>query len=289
MEKVDGITVGELSRQMVASLAGEYGSGEARAMVRLIFHALKGWDQTAMIVNSDRHVSDYIRQKIDGIMSRLTAGEPLQYILGEARFYGMDLKVTPDVLIPRPETAELVDLIVSENKESDLRVLDIGTGSGAIAIALSRNLIFPEVTAVDISRPALGVAAENARSLHARINFMHEDIFRYEPDVDSFDIIVSNPPYIAEFEKKDMSRNVLEHEPAGALFVPDATPLVYYSRIADVGQTALAPGGKLYFEINPLYAAELQGLLEADGYDDIRIMEDSQRKKRFAYACKTND
>lgn len=289
MEKVEGITVGDLARKMVASLSGEYGQGEARAMVRLIFHTLKGWDQTALIVNSGWIVSDYILQKITAVMDRLHKGEPLQYILGEARFYGMDFKVTPAVLIPRPETAELIDLIVSENSASDLKVLDVGTGSGAIAIALSRNLNFPEITAIDNSEEALKVARENAARLNAKIDFRCEDIFMYEPDKDSFDIIVSNPPYIAEHEKSGMDRNVLDYEPASALFVPDATPLVYYSRIADVGATSLVTGGGIYFEINPLYADELRGLLAGDGYDDIRIIEDSSRKKRFAYARKITD
>lgn len=258
-------------------------------MVRLIFCALKGWDAAGLIVNWDRPVSDYIVDKTRQIMARLEGGEPLQYVLGEAYFYGMDLKVTPAVLIPRPETEELVDMIVDANKRDDLRVLDVGTGSGAIAIALSRNLLFARVTALDISEAALDVARANAAALHADIRFVHEDIFRYEPAPDSFDIVVSNPPYIAESEKKYMQRNVLEHEPPGALFVPDENPLVYYSRIAAVAGRGLVPGGKLYFEINPLFASQLKAMLEADGYVDVEITEDSSRKKRFAYAVKAVD
>lgn len=274
--------VGELLRALQRELSPEYGEGEARAMSRLIFHHLKGWNATELIINEDRPVSEYVVEKVNEILKRLLTGEPLQYVLGEARFYGMDLKVSPAVLIPRPETEELVDLIVHGNPGQDLRVLDVGTGSGAIAIALSRNLPFSQVTAIDISSDALRIARENASALHARINFLHEDVFRYEPVAESFDIIVSNPPYIAESERKDMERNVLEHEPAQALFVSDSEPLIYYSRIAEIGRNALVPGGRLYFEINPLFAEDLRKMLESDGYGDVRIIDDISHRPRFA-------
>ena len=202
-------TVGEMVRELRNILARHYGEGEARAMTGLIFHSLKGWNTTDMVINSDRVVSSYILEKINHILGRLVKGEPLQYILGEARFYGMDLYVSQSVLIPRPETEELVDIIVTRNPGPDLRVLDVGTGSGAIAIALSRNLPFSKVTAIDISEDALVVARKNAAALHACIDFIHADVFTYEAASDSFDIIVSNPPYVAESERKDMDSNVL--------------------------------------------------------------------------------
>lgn len=261
-----------------------YGNGEATAMIRLIFHKLKGWNASDLIINENVELSEYIVDKVREIQKRLEKNEPIQYILGEAYFYGMNLKVDSRVLIPRPETEELVDIIVKENQQSDLRVLDVGTGSGAIAIALARNLRFPQVTAIDISEDALDVAEENARTLKARINFMHEDVFVYEPSADSFDIIVSNPPYIDESEKKDMEKNVLDYEPHLALFVSDDAPLVYYSRIADIGRKALSGNGRLYFEINPRHALSLKALLEGEGYRDVRIIEDSSRKQRFI-AC----
>lgn len=284
--KEEVVTVGEMSRKLTDALAPRYGLGEAKAMTRLIFHHLKGWSQTDLVINSDRPVSDYIQEKIEDIATRLRAGEPLQYVLGEARFFGMDFEVTPAVLIPRPETEELVDMIVKENHTSDLRVLDVGTGSGAIAIALARNLKFPEITAIDISKQALEVAERNAKQLHARIQFLHRDIFKWEPAPDSLDIIVSNPPYIAEHEKADMDSNVLDHEPPGALFVPDDDPLVYYRRIAQIGLTALASGGRLYFEINPLYADLLAAMLKADGYSNVAVGLDISRRKRFLRADK---
>lgn len=280
------ITVGAFARQLEQSLSPRYGTGEARAMVRLMFHALKGWDLTAITINSDRPVSSWLREKAEEVVGRLLKGEPLQYILGEARFYGMDLKVSPDVLIPRHETEELVDIIVDENKDPDLRVLDVGTGSGAIAIALSRNLPFSHVTALDISQRALDVAESNAARLHADVTFVHADIFSHSPADGSFDIIVSNPPYIAESERKDMDSNVLDYEPASALFVPDSDPLIYYSRISTIGEKALRSGGRLYFEINPLFADKLRSLLVADGYSDVRIIQDISRRSRFAAAVK---
>lgn len=275
-----------LAREMVRQLAPVYGEGEARAMTRLIFHHLKGWSQTDMIVHADNRVSDYVVGKVNEILSRLAGGEPLQYVLGEARFYGMDLQVNPAVLIPRPETEELVDMIVRENPGDDLRVLDVGTGSGAIAIALARNLRFPRITAIDISPGALAVARANAARLHARIAFSEQDVFTYEPRPGSFDIIVSNPPYVAESEMKHMERNVLGFEPREALFVPDDNPLIYYSRISAIGQSALVPGGRLYFEINPAYASQMRHMLATDGYADVRILPDISRRDRFAVAVR---
>ena len=280
-------TVSRLSRDLRSRLAPLYGEGEARAMVNLIWFALKGWDTTDQVIHADSLVSDYIIEQFERILMRLEGGEPLQYILGEARFYGMDLKVAPGVLIPRPETAELVDLIVDENRErKDLRVLDIGTGSGAIAIALQRNLPFSEVTAIDISERALEIARENARRLKSPVRFERQDIFTYSPRPESFDIIVSNPPYIPEEEKEGMERNVLEHEPAEALFVPDAEPLLYYSRIAEVARESLVPDGRLYLEINPRFAEELVNLLDHQNFRQIAIKKDISHRQRFLTATR---
>lgn len=280
----NNVKVGEMVRRLTNELAPLYGSGEAKAMTRLIFHYLKGWSQTDLVINADRPVSEYLLEKIVSITSRLSAGEPLQYVIGEARFYGMNLKVNPDVLIPRPETEELVDLIVKENRESDLRVLDIGTGSGAIAMALARNLKFPEITAIDVSEAALEVARENARELNARIKFIRCDIFEWHPEPDSLDIIVSNPPYIAEREMSGMESNVLDYEPHEALFVPDDDPLVYYRRIAKIGRSALATGGRIYFEINPLYADMLVEMMMAECYSNVTVIQDISHRKRFLCA-----
>lgn len=277
------MTVSEYSRKLRQRLAAEYGEHEAEAMVRLIFHSLKGWDTTALIVNGNMEVSEWLESKIEDIMTRLAEHEPLQYVLGEARFYGMDLAVDRSVLIPRPETAELVDMIVREaGEESDLQVLDIGTGSGAIAIALSRNLRFPEVTAIDISADALRVAKNNAERLKARVRFEHRDIFTYEPEPERLDIIVSNPPYIPDEERETMERNVVDYEPGLALFVSDAEPLIYYSRIIEVASRGLKRGGRLYFEINARFGEEMRRLMEDGGFEGVRIERDSYGRDRFA-------
>lgn len=259
-----------------------YGNRETEAIIRIIFHYLKGWNTADMIIHDQDTLSPFIKSETDKILSRLLKHEPIQYITGEARFHGMDIHVTPDVLIPRPETDELVDIIANDaGDDADLRVLDIATGSGCIAIALCRTLRFPHVEALDVSRPALKVAEENATKLKANIRFIHADIFKWQPGNESLDIIVSNPPYIDESEKKDMEPNVLEYEPATALFVPDSDPLLFYRRIARIATDALANGGRLYFEINPRHARELARLLTEEGFDDVLELKDSCGKDRF--------
>lgn len=276
----------ETLRKIHTLLDPMYGRGEADAMTRMIFEAVKGWTPVDMIVYADKELSDFNREEIDAILRRLAAWEPIQYILGYADFYGMRLKIKPGVLIPRPETAQLVDFIVKENPRPDMRVLDICTGSGCIALALSRFLKFPEVTAVDNSPEAIQIAQENARTLKCRVKFILADIFVWTPAPDSLDIIVANPPYVDESEKVGMETNVLRYEPADALFVPDENPLLFYSRIAEVGFEALHPGGKLYFEINPRHSDAMKKLLEDIGYVDIRIERDMFGKNRFAMASK---
>lgn len=281
-----GVSVEELERMARRRLSAKYGEGEGAAMTRLLFHALKGWDRTQLMIHGDREASAWLRQKIEEGVERVLGGEPVQYVAGEAYFYGMDFKVCPGVLIPRPETAELVDMIVKSNTESDLRVLDVGCGSGAIAIALSRNLRFPQVTALDISETAVRVTAENAAALHARIDIVRADIFNWQPAPGSLDIVVSNPPYIAESERADMESHVSEHEPAQALFVPDDNPLVYYSRISDVAREGLVAGGRLYFEINPRYASDLERMLAKEGWRQLELTSDSYGRTRFVSAVK---
>lgn len=261
-----------------------YGNGETEAIIRIMFHYLKGWNTVDIIMHEDASLSPFIKSEIDAILKRLVKHEPIQYITGEARFHGMEMKVTPDVLIPRPETDELVDIIVSDAGETeDLRVLDIGTGSGCIAIALARSLRFPTVTAVDISDAALAVARENASNLKANVSFIKEDILTVSPE-GIFDIIVSNPPYIDESEKSGMEPNVLDYEPKIALFVPDDNPLLFYKRIAEIAVRKLSPAGKLYFEINPRHADELSRYLTDCGFDDVQVIRDSFGKLRFIRA-----
>lgn len=279
------MTLDQFCRQSRKRLDPLYGPGEAAMLLRIIFEYLKGWTQTDMIMRGSDELSDFIAGKADAIIDRLLAHEPIQYIIGEARWYGMKFIVDRSTLIPRPETEQLVDLVVAEAADAtDLRVLDLCTGSGCIAIALARNLRFATVEAVDISKDALDVARRNASSLRAKVDFRHADVLAMKPDPDSFDIIVSNPPYIAEHERASMSANVLDYEPHTALFVPDSDPLRFYTAIARYAMTALKPGGWLYFEINPLYAEGLRKEMEADGWLDVDLRPDFRKVIRFLKA-----
>lgn len=272
-------------------LSPKYGEGEAREMARMIFENLKGWNPVEIAIRQEEPISGFIVGKVDEVVGKLLDDEPIQQIFGKADFYGMKLKVTRDTLIPRPETAELVDLIVNENQAKDLRVLDAGTGSGCIALALSRNLPFPEVTAIDISEKALEVARENGKLLHAPVEFLNADIMQLPDGLDGrqFDIIVSNPPYIAENEKSGMERNVLDYEPANALFVPDSDPLKFYIAILKAARgEMLAPGGHIYFEINPIYANQLKTETQNLGFKNVTLTRDTYGKLRFLSAHKEN-
>lgn len=282
------LTVGSLIRQIRSRIAPLFDRGEREAIIRLIFHHLKGWSQTDIIIHEDRPASDFLAKEVNAITDRLILGEPIQYILGEAYFYGMDLKIRPGVLIPRPETAELTDMIVDENKEPDLRVLDIGTGSGCIAIALARNMSFAKVAAIDISDTAVATARENAVSLKASVDVEKADMYEWTPAPDSLDILVSNPPYITPAEKNDMEVRVKDYEPAEALFVSADDPTAPYRRIAEIAVTALRPGGKVYLELNPMYAEEVKSLFQGKDWDSAEIVLDSYGKRRFLKAKKNS-
>ncbi len=269
-----------------------YGKDESRAMIREIFRVLKGWDATEFIIRltDDYPLSDYIRSKIEDILGRLERHEPLQYILGEAHFYGLDLHVEPGVLIPRPETEELVRVIAADNPSSDLRVVDLGTGSGAIAIALSRYMSFPEITAIDLSPKAIEVATDNVKALKCNgIRVVQGDMTKWNPESASLDVVVSNPPYVDESEKAGMEANVCDYEPAEALFVPDSDPLKFYRAIAPEALKGLKPGGRLYFEINPRHADELKAMLAHDGFTNVELWRDAQGAYRYIKAQKPVD
>ena len=269
-----------------------YGKDESRAMIREIFRVLKGWDATEFIIRltDDYPLSDYIRSKIEDILGRLERHGPLQYILGEAHFYGLDLHVEPGVLIPRPETEELVRVIAADNPSSDLRVVDLGTGSGAIAIALSRYMSFPEITAIDLSPKAIEVATDNVKALKCNgIRVVQGDMTKWNPESASLDVVVSNPPYVDESEKAGMEANVRDYEPAEALFVPDSDPLKFYRAIAPEALKGLKPGGRLYFEINPRHADELKAMLAHDGFTNVELWRDAQGAYRYIKAQKPAD
>lgn len=225
-----------------------------------------------------------VQIQIDDIIARLKKYEPIQHIIGETEFFGLPFVVNENVLIPRPETEELVELILNENFESNLKVLDIGTGSGAIAIALAKHLKSANVSAWDVSVMALDVAVLNSKKNNTSVNFRGVDVLSDYPQDEKYDIIVSNPPYILEDEKKDMEQNVLGYEPHIALFVPNERPLLFYERIADIALDLLNPDGKLYFEINRAKGAETVAMLEYRGFKDVSLFQDLSKNDRMVRA-----
>lgn len=282
------MTITELSREIKLKLQPKYGLGETRAMINLIFYALKDWNPTDIIIKGDMEASDWLQKRCNEIISRLQSDEPIQYILGETSFLGFNLKVTQDTLIPRPETETLIDIILDKFKgRKDMTILDIGTGSGAIAIALAANIPFSKVTAIDISEKAIEVAKENAKRHHQKINFIIRNLFDMTQNNLNYDLIVSNPPYIDESEKSDMEPNVLNFEPHSALFVPDSNPLIFYRDIWTKAAN-VNPIPSLAFEINPRHAAEMAEKickLKKWQSENIEIIKDIHGKERFIF-CK---
>ncbi len=276
----------EAIEQLKSGLAGVAEPQEVQAMIRVICEDVFNYDPVDVALRQESELPGFAPQRIADIIARLQRHEPLQYIVGSARFHGHRFKVTPAVLIPRPETEQLVDLVIDENPASDLRVLDMGTGSGCIAISLARALKFAQVDALDVSRDALAIARENAAALKVKVRFFESDMLLPQPSA-SYDIIVSNPPYICWSERDTMDCNVKDYEPGQALFVPDNDPQLFYKAIARYAGESLERGGRLYLEINQRFGAEVKRLLEDSGLDEVRIIEDSYGKVRFAAAVKS--
>ena len=269
-------------RQLWQRLVPVYGEGEAQAIARLIYEVRYGLTLSDLLMGRDSSVP---QDELEQIAIRLERQEPVQYILGQTEFCGRTFVVNKHVLIPRPETAELCQWILTTDATN---ILDIGTGSGCIAITLAAEMPEAEVTAWDISEEALKVAKENAKRTNVHVKFEQVDIIHLPSSIlhqtSSFDLIVSNPPYICNKERETMEANVLEHEPHTALFVPNDDPLLFYRAIAQYGQTALKEGGWLYFEINPLYAESLQDMLSKMSYHDITLNNDQYGKQRMIRA-----
>jgi release factor glutamine methyltransferase len=275
----------EAIEQLKSGLAGVAEPQEVQAMIRVICEDIFNYDQVDVALRQESELPDFAQERITDAISRLRRHEPLQHIVGSARFHGHKFKVTPAVLIPRPETEQLVDLIIDENRGSDLRVLDMGTGSGCIAISLARALKFAQVDALDVSRDALEVARQNADALKVKVRFFESDMFAPQPPA-RYDIIVSNPPYICWSEREAMEPNVKDYEPGQALFVPDNDPLLFYKAIAPYAAQSLERGGRLYLEINRRFGAEVKRLLEDNGFDEVRIIDDSYGNPRLVAGVK---
>lgn len=300
-------------QQLWQSLTPLYDAGEAQAIVRTVLDVKYGMTLTDIICGKVNEISADEERKLEEIIIRLQKGEPVQYVLGEADFAGRTFRVEPGVLIPRPETAELCQWIeediagkstdspkdssedsskdspeVSPQATDDAKlILDICTGSGCIAITLGLNIPNSEVTGWDISEDALRIAQGNVEMMKAgNVRIEHQDALALPKAAEAADLIVSNPPYICEKEKADMEKNVLEHEPSLALFVPDEDPLKFYRAIAEYASSTLKSGGALYFEINPIYEKETREMLLKLDFKDIETKEDAFGKKRMMRAIK---
>ncbi len=286
-----------------------YPESEVKSFVRLVLDFVCQIKPYEISLCKDKQLSDNERGEIDRIVGFLKQYKPIQYILGEMEFFGLRFWVDESVLIPRPETEELVELILSDYVEPNLsisllkgdklahkniRILDIGTGSGCIAVSLAKNMPLSKVYAMDISEDALLVAKKNAALNDVDVQFLLQDIFdenvvdavtmaivRNNPTEHLFDVIVSNPPYIAPTEKETMHDNVLRYEPHLALFTPQDNPLLFYERIAALGKSFLKRGGNVYFEVNALYGEKVCGLLKNAGYRDVQLRKDISGNDRI--------
>lgn len=271
------------------TLESHFPPAELKSLTKIICCDLLEIGELDFYVRKDIHLSENKQKELETILHRLINHEPIQYIVGHTPFCGHSFEVNQHVLIPRPETEELVELIAKENPKAKL-IFDMGTGSGCIAISLSKKLPNCEVRACDISAEALKVARRNNKRLGASVCFEKQNILKYKfpanlEEMLNLDVIVSNPPYITESEKAGMDPNVLEWEPATALFVPDDDPLLFYSCIAELGFFLLSSEGKLYFEVNQAYGKEVCEMLNDMGYSRVRLIKDMFNNKRFVKAC----
>ncbi|MFN0048313.1 MAG: peptide chain release factor N(5)-glutamine methyltransferase [Cytophagales bacterium] len=270
-----------------ASLSSIYAVSEAQEISFLLLNFLTGFSKTDIL--SEKSFLAFNEIEFNDLVSRLLKHEPIQYVIGKAVFFGRDFLVTKNTLIPRPETEELVAIIIKENSlKSNLKILDIGTGTGCIPISLCLQMSDNEYFAIDISNDALAVAKQNAFALNANIHLISADILQIQKlTEEKFDIIVSNPPYVLESDKVEMDANVLDFEPEMALFVPDQNALLYYDAILRFSMHNLKVGGKVYFEIHEKKGQEMQQLMKKYHFYDTEIKNDFNNKARFAIATFT--
>ncbi|WP_348813696.1 peptide chain release factor N(5)-glutamine methyltransferase [Flavobacterium maritimum] len=272
----------EYRDQFIQELTPIYDAGEAESFFYLILEEKQQLKRIDLALRPDLFFSEEEIVVWNSILEQLKKEIPIQYLLGKTSFYGLDFEVNENVLIPRPETEELVDWIISNNlnvepsdsETSGLKILDIGTGSGCIAISLAKNLMNVSVFAIDVSEKALATAQKNAAINKTAVTFIHQNILETEDLQQQFDIIVSNPPYVRNLEKEEIKKNVLDNEPHLALFVEDNDALVFYRKIAELAQKNLLPHGQLYFEINQYLGKEMIDLLEQMNFKNIELRKD---------------
>ncbi len=269
------MTLSEFKQIFLEKLIPLYGTNEAQSLFRILINHFLGLRPVDLILQKDKKLTETQYEQLANRLERLVEEEPIQYILGETEFFGLAFNLTSDVLIPRQETEELVAWILSSTAvKKTISILDIGTGSGCIAISLAKQLPNAEVHAMDVSPKALAVAKKNAELHNVAITFVEQDILETSVLSKDFDIIVSNPPYVRELEKAEMQKNVLDNEPALALYVPDADPLIFYQQITRLAKEHLSPNGVLFFEINQYLGQEMRTLLEDQNFESIELRKD---------------
>jgi release factor glutamine methyltransferase len=270
--------------QFIQTITPIYDATEAESFFYLILEHRHQMKRVDLALHPEIEFSEIQLQDYNDILKKLEQQIPIQYILGTTSFYGLEFEVNENVLIPRPETEELVSWILSNHDPSShLQILDIGTGSGCIAIALAKNLPNAQVFAIDVSKKALATARNNAKSNEVNVNFIQRDILNTQILEQQFDIIVSNPPYVRNLEKAEIKQNVLEHEPHLALFVEDQDALIFYRKIADLAHHYLKPDGQLYFEINQYLGKEMLDLLQEKRFNAVELRKDIYENDRMIF------
>lgn len=279
-------TVQAIKDYFFDSLLHLYPKEEVVSFFHILCEHFLGYSRSQIALSLKKTMSESELLKFHYAIKELKKYKPVQFITGSQFFYNHEFKVTEHTLIPRPETEELVDLIVKENPKFAGRILDIGTGSGAIAISLDKAIPDAKITAFDVSDEALKTARENNKTIGSEVDFQYEDILATSYLGEKFEIIVSNPPYVLDSEKEWMSDNVLKYEPHLALFVADTNPLLFYKAIVDFCSKKLEKGGKLYFEINEKYGKETADLLTNNNFGEVEIQKDMQGKDRIVKGVK---
>jgi release factor glutamine methyltransferase len=273
--------------QFIQALSEIYDEGEAESFFYLILEEKKQLKRIDLALQPDLSFSEEELMVWNAILEQLKLEIPVQYLLGKTHFYGLEFEVNENVLIPRPETEELVDWIIQENLKikrlKDLKILDIGTGSGCIAISLAKNIPDAQVYAIDVSESALATAIKNTENNKVNVNFISQNILETADLGQEFDIIVSNPPYVRNVEKQEIKKNVLDNEPHLALFVEDDNALIFYQKIAELAQKNLAPNGQLFFEINQYLGKEMIELLEKMNFNTIELRKDIYGNDRMVF------
>jgi len=285
-------TIKDVFSTFKQSLGTLYDTSEIEALTLMIISEITELSKAMIKAFPEQEITLQQHEKLNNILARLQTGEPIQYILGHTEFYGLTFKVNPSVLIPRPETEELVEWVLNSKVESQKskvsNILDIGTGSGCIAISLKKNFPTAQVSAIDISTEALQTAKQNAELNEVDINFIHADILNINSEIEipKSEIIISNPPYVTLHDKTQMHTNVTDFEPHTALFVPENDPLIFYKAIADFAIDNLAPKGLLFFEINESLGKETVEMLESKGFKDIELRKDMSGRDRMVRATR---